>query len=59
MPHFRPMPAIGPRVYELRVTDSEASVAWRVIFRIDGDAIVVAHWFEKKMAKAPGPVVAL
>jgi phage-related protein len=48
MPESRPMPTIGKRVHELRIDDSERKKKWRVIYRIDTDAIVVAHWFEKK-----------
>jgi phage-related protein len=48
MPDSRPMPAIGPRVHELRVPDREMRVTWRIVYRIDADAILVVHWFEKK-----------
>ena len=37
LPHSRPMPAIGARCYELRVVDADAT--WRVVLRIDSDAI--------------------
>ncbi|MEM7582051.1 MAG: type II toxin-antitoxin system RelE/ParE family toxin [Acidobacteriota bacterium] len=40
MPHSRPMPAIGSHCHELRVRDARAS--WRVFYRIDEDAIVIA-----------------
>ena len=40
MPRSRPMPSIGPRCHELRIND--ASGQWRLIYRIDGDAIVIA-----------------
>ena len=46
MPHSRPMPGIGKRCHELRVTDKKKE--WRVIYRIDHDAVVVADVFEKK-----------
>ena len=46
LPHSRPMPDIGPRCHELRVND--ATKTWRVIYRIDDDAIVVVEVFEKK-----------
>jgi len=52
MPDSRPMPSIGRRVHELRVDDREARKTWRIIYRIDSDAILVVHWFEKK-AKTP------
>lgn len=48
LPHSRPMPDIGPRCHELRVNDTNKT--WRVIYRIDHDAVVVADVFEKKHA---------
>ncbi|MBI2351088.1 MAG: type II toxin-antitoxin system RelE/ParE family toxin, partial [Deltaproteobacteria bacterium] len=39
MPHSRPMPVIGPRCHELRISD--ADVTWRIVHRIDSDAIVI------------------
>lgn len=56
MPHSRPMPAIGRRCHELRVTD--AGAAWRIVYRIDDDAIVVVDVFSKKTAKTPPAVIA-
>jgi phage-related protein len=55
LPHGRPMPSIGQRCYELRVTD--AGMAWRIIYRIDRDAIVIAEVFVKKSQKTPQPVI--
>ena len=46
MPHSRPMPAIGPRCHELRIKD--AGVTWRIIYRIDADAIVILEVFSKR-----------
>jgi phage-related protein len=34
-------------------------VSWRVIYRIDANAIVVVHWFEKKTERTPGRVIEL
>lgn len=53
MPHARPMPSIGPRCYELRINDS--NVTWRIIYRIDTDAIIILAVFEKKSAQSPKP----
>ena len=39
MPHVRVMPALGARCGELRIPD--ASVTWRILFRLDGDAVVI------------------
>jgi len=46
LPESRPMPSIGVRVHELRIDVDKSQ--WRVIYRIDEDAIVVAHVFQKK-----------
>jgi len=48
MPDSRPTPSIGRRVHELRVDDRETRKTWRIVYRIDPDAILVVHWFEKK-----------
>lgn len=55
MPHSRPMPAIGPRCHELRIVDEGAT--WRIIYRVDSDAIVLAEVFPKKTARTPKAVV--
>lgn len=55
MPHSRPMPEIGPRCHELRVNDANKS--WRVIYRIDDDAILVVEVFEKKSRTTPHYIV--
>jgi phage-related protein len=46
LPHSRPMPAIGSRCHELRIQDQE--VTWRLVYRLDPDAIVIADVFSKK-----------
>ena len=46
LPASRPMSSIGRRVHELRVNDE--SVTWRLVYRIDADAIVVLDVFAKK-----------
>ncbi len=55
LPHSRPMPIIGPRCHELRVNDRNK--AWRVIYRIDANAIVILDVFEKKTEKTPDAVI--
>ena len=55
MPHSRPMPSIGPRCHELRVQD--ATVTWRLVYRIDSDAIVIVEVFSKKTAQTPKGVI--
>lgn len=51
MPQSRPMLAIGPHCHELRIRD--AGVAWRIIYRIDADAIVIAGVFSKRTRTTP------
>jgi phage-related protein len=56
LPHSRPMPGIGARCHELRIPDAEA--AWRIIYRLDGDAVVIAEVFAKKSQATPQHVIA-
>jgi phage-related protein len=49
MPHSRPMTSIGPHCHELRIADRDDN--WRIVYRIDADAIVVADVFSKKSQK--------
>jgi phage-related protein len=46
MPHSRPMPTIGKQCHELRINDQDKT--WRVIYRIDEDAIIILEVFAKK-----------
>ena len=55
MPHSRPMPAIGERCHELRVVDIKST--WRIICRIDPDAIVILDVFSKKTRATPQSVI--
>ena len=55
MPHSRAMPSIGKRCHELRVLDQGHN--WRVIHRLDGDAIVIADVFDKKTRATPALVI--
>lgn len=57
LPHSRPMPSIGPHVHELRVNDQEQT--WRLIYRIDADAIVAVQLFSKKTPQTPLDVIEL
>jgi phage-related protein len=52
LPISRPMPTIGTRVAELRITD-EGRVEWRLIYRPDEDAVVVVALFKKKTQATP------
>ena len=55
LPYSRPMPEIGARCHELRVND--AGKTWRMVYRIDPDAIVVADLFEKKTRETPERII--
>jgi|SRR5215208_3351027 len=56
LPHSRPMPGTGPRCHELRIVDENAS--WRIVYRIDADAVVVADVFRKTTQRTPARVIA-
>jgi len=55
MPHSRPMPALGQRCHELHVRDQNKS--WRIIYRIDEDAIVVIEVFSKTTQQLPEDII--
>jgi phage-related protein len=55
MPQSRPMPSVGRDCHGLRVRD--VGHQWRVIYRIDDDAIVIAAVFAKKTARAPTEII--
>ncbi|MDT8321506.1 MAG: type II toxin-antitoxin system RelE/ParE family toxin [Xanthomonadales bacterium] len=55
LPHSRPLPVIGIRCHELRISDS--ATAWRIVYRADPDAIVILEVFAKKTAKTPKRVI--
>ncbi|MEK6281065.1 MAG: type II toxin-antitoxin system RelE/ParE family toxin [Acidobacteriota bacterium] len=55
MPVSRPMPTIGPRCHELRIKDSTHT--WRIIYRTDGDAVVVTEVFDKDDDRTPKAVI--
>lgn len=54
LPQSRPMPTIGKRCHELRVNDREHN--WRIVCRIDPDAIVLLEVFSKKTGETPDDV---
>jgi phage-related protein len=55
MPHSRPMPDVGKRCHELRIRD--AGKQWRLIYRVDTDAIVIAEIFAKTTRATPKSVI--
>ena len=55
LPHSRPMPSIGSRCHELRISD-EVKI-WRIIYRLDADAIVIVAVFNKTTPQTPERVI--
>jgi len=55
LPQSRPMPNVGRRVHELRIIDREST--WRIIYRVDPDAIVIAEVFAKRTREMPQRIV--
>jgi phage-related protein len=55
MPHSRPTESIGSRCHELWIVDQQAS--WRIIYRIDPDAIIILEVFEKQSRQTPKAVM--
>lgn len=49
------MPPIGNRCHELRINDE--STTWRIVDRLDADAIVVLEVFSKKSRATPKAVI--
>lgn len=55
LPHSRSMPTIGPRCHELRIQDENKN--WRIVYRIDADAIVILEVFRKTTQQTPLRVI--
>lgn len=55
MPSSRPMPIIGKRCHELRINDEDQT--WRIVYRIEPEAIVVLEVFAKKTRITPKRVI--
>lgn len=55
MPHSRPMSVIGERCHELRVVDVDKT--WRIMYRVDPDAVVILDVFSKKTRTTPQSVI--
>lgn len=51
LPQSRPMPEIAKQCHELRILDENKT--WRIVYRIDPDAIVIAEIFAKKSKTTP------
>lgn len=55
MPQSRPMANIGARCHELRIRDRNQ--IWRIIYRVDDDAIVILEVFSKTTRSTPKRVI--
>ncbi|HMC64875.1 MAG TPA: type II toxin-antitoxin system RelE/ParE family toxin [Gemmataceae bacterium] len=55
MPQAEPLPIIGPRCGALRVRDGEHN--WRIVYRVDADAVLVLEVYPKKTRKIPQDVI--
>jgi phage-related protein len=55
LPHSRPMPSIGRHCHELRIQDVDKN--WRIIYRIDDDAILIVDVFDKTTRTTPDRVI--
>ena len=55
MPHAEQLPSVGPRCGALRIRDSEHH--WRIMYRIDPDAVVIGDVYSKKTRTIPNVVI--
>jgi phage-related protein len=55
MPQAEPLPDVGPHCGALRVRD--AGHNWRIMYRIDSDAVLILEVYAKKTRKIPDAVI--
>jgi phage-related protein len=55
MPQAEPLPDVGPRCGALRVRD--AGHNWRIMYRVDSDAVLVLDVYAKRTRKIPDEVI--
>jgi phage-related protein len=55
MPQAEPLPDVGKRCGALRVRDAEHN--WRIMYRIDPDAVLILEVYAKKTPKIPDEVI--
>jgi len=55
MPQAEPLPIVGPRCGALRIRDGEHN--WRIMYRVDPDAVLVLEVYPKKTRKIPQDVI--
>ncbi len=49
------MPIVGARCHELRINDED--LTWRIMYRLETDAVVILEVFEKKTTRTPKRVI--
>jgi phage-related protein len=49
------MPVIGARCHELRIQDEKRT--WRIVYRVDADAVVIADVFSKTTQATPATAI--
>jgi len=55
LPQSRPMPEIGPKCHELRVSDRNHT--WRIVYYLDTHAVVILDVFAKQTRATPQQVI--
>lgn len=55
MPVSRPMTSIGSKCHELRINDRDKT--WRIVYRVDDDAVIILEVFQKKTEKTPLSII--
>jgi phage-related protein len=55
MPQAEPLSDVGKRCGALRVRDAEHN--WRIMYRIDPDAVLILEVYAKKTQKIPDEVI--
>jgi phage-related protein len=55
LPYSRPMPGIGSACHELRINDENQT--WRIVYRVESDAVVILEVFSKKTETTPPGVI--
>ncbi|MBF0106051.1 MAG: type II toxin-antitoxin system RelE/ParE family toxin [Deltaproteobacteria bacterium] len=55
LPESRPMPSIGKSCHELKIIDQ--NVTWRIVYRLNKDAVIILAVFKKKTQKTPKEII--
>lgn len=55
LPHSRPMPAIGRRCHELRISDKTKN--WRIFYHTALDAVIILDLLDKQTRQTPLEVI--